>query len=299
MQTEIMNPAPARRKANILIVDDEEPNRHLLETLLKAEGYLTQAAATGEIALAMVANMQPDLILLDVMMPGMDGFQVAGKLKADPATEHIPVIMVTSLDDRGAMLAGLKAGAEEFLTKPLDRTALKVRVRNILRLKEYNDILSHYSKTLEQQVSERTMRVRDGYIETIFALTRAAEYKDEDTTAHVRRIGNYAKSLAEALGMDSEFVESIYYASPMHDIGKIGIADSILLKRGEHTREEIATLKMHCTIGWEILSAAQSPYMQMGAEIALGHHERWDGSGYPEGLKEDAIPVSARIVGIM
>ena len=293
-----MSPATTSRKPTILIVDDEESNRHLFETLLKLEGYFTQTANNGEAALAMVADRQPDLILLDVMMPGMDGFQVAAKLKSNPATEHIPVIMATSLDDRGAMLAGLNAGAEEFLTKPLDRTEMKVRVRNILRLKEYSDMLSHYNTTLEQQVYERTMRLRDSNMETIFALTRAAEYKDEDTTAHVRRIGSYSKHLAEMLGMDSEFIENIYYASPMHDIGKIGIADAILLKKGEHTPEEIATLKMHCTIGWEILSVGKSSYMQMGAAIALGHHERWDGSGYPNGKKGDANPVSARIVNL-
>jgi putative two-component system response regulator len=191
-----MSLTASSRKPTILIVDDEESNRHLFETLLKLEGYSTQTANNGEAALAMVADWQPDLILLDVMMPGMDGFQVATKLKSDPATEHIPVIMATSLDDRGAMLAGLNAGAEEFLTKPLDRTEMKVRVRNILRLKEYSDMLSHYNTTLEQQVYERTMRLRDSNMETIFALTRAAEYKDEDTTAHVRRIGSYSKHLA-------------------------------------------------------------------------------------------------------
>ena len=285
-------------KATILIVDDEPINRELLEALLKPEGYLTQTANSGEAALTMVAQQPPDLILLDIMMPGMDGYHVAGKLKADTATRNIPIIMVTALTDRSSKLSGLNAGAEEFLNKPVDRAELWVRVRNLLRLKEYNDFLANHNLILEQQVQERTVKLRDSYIETIFIMTRAAERKDEDTGAHVQRISYYSRHLAEVMGMDSAFIDTVFYASPMHDVGKIGIPDHILLKPGPHTAEESAIMKTHSALGAEILGHSDSPYTKMGAEIALNHHERWDGGGYPNGLKGDAIPLSARIMNI-
>ena len=286
------------QKATILVVDDEAYNRSVVEQMLKAEGYLTQTAHNGEAALEMVAKQPPDLILLDVMMPGLDGCTVAGRIKDDPASKNIPIIMVTSLDDRSAKIAGLHAGAEEFLTKPVDRIELWVRVRNLLRLKEYSDLLIHYNQHLEQQVQQRTQQLRESYAETIFIMTRAAEQKDEDTGAHVQRISYYAKCLAEALGKDGGFIEDIFYASPMHDIGKLGIPDAILLKPGKHTPEEFAIMKTHSKLGAEILAKGSSPYVQMGREIALSHHERWDGSGYPNNLQGEDIPLSARIMCI-
>ena len=284
--------------ATILVVDDEIQNRKLLEALLRPEGYLTLSAANGEEALALIAGQAPDLILLDVMMPGMDGYQVASTLKADPATANIPIIMVTALDDAKARLAGLNAGAEDFLTKPVDRAELWLRVRNLLRLKALSDLLQDHSLLLEQQVSERTADLKQSYIETILTMTRAAEYKDKDTGAHVQRISYYCRDLARMLDLDEAFVDEIFLASPMHDVGKIGIPDHILLKSGGFLPDEWEIMKTHAEIGAKILGNSKSPHLMMGAMIALNHHERWDGGGYPNGKRGEDIPLAARIMNI-
>ncbi len=289
---------PPSHHARILIVDDEKRNVSLLETLLQAEGYATLAAATGSDALAVAAAEAPDLILLDIMMPGMDGFETVARLKADPRTKSVPVIMVTSLDDRISKLRALQAGAEEFLTKPIDRADLGVRVRNLLRLKEYGDFLVNHNRLLEQQVRERTAQLEEAYREAVFTLVRAAEHKDEETGHHVRRISHYCHELAQAMGLDGEFSDAIYHASPMHDVGKIGIPDNILLKSGALTSGEWGVMKTHCALGASILASGTSPYVRLGAEIALNHHERWDGSGYPHGIQGAAIPLAARIMQI-
>ncbi len=283
---------------DILVVDDDEHARQLLTNLLHKEGYSTHMASGGSEALQLVPEIRPDLILLDVMMPGMSGFEVAEHLKADQETKNIPIIVVTALEDRESRIRGPEAGAEEYLTKPVDRMDLKVRVRNLLRLKEFSDFLENHNQILEQQVRERTEALDASFIEAIYTLMRAAEYRDDETGAHVKRISYYTKALAESLGMDKDFCDMIYRASPMHDIGKIGIPDSILLKPGGFTPEEWGTMKTHTMIGSNILSGNSSPYLQMGQEIALGHHERWDGGGYPGGLKGEAIPLPARIMQI-
>lgn len=284
--------------ATILIVDDEPRNVRLLEASLHPEGYLTRTASSGEEALYSIEKQAPDLILLDIMMPGMTGYQVAGALKANAATANIPIIMVTAQTDRGARLAGLNAGAEEFLTKPIDRAELWVRVRNLLRLKEYGDFLANHNRILNEQVSMRTAQLEEAYRDTVFTLVRAAERKDEVTGHHVRRISHYCQVLAEAMALPADFSTAIFHASPMHDIGKIGIPDHVLLKPGELSPDEWQIMKTHCALGASILSSGTSPYTQMGAQIALNHHERWDGSGYPAGLKGEAIPLAARIMQI-
>lgn len=282
----------------ILIVDDEPRNCKLLEVLLSHEGYRTSSAYSGEQALDMIKHEQPDLILLDVMMSGMNGFQVAGKLKSDPATQQIPIIIVTALEDRNSMLTALNMGAEEFISKPVNTTELKVRVRNLLRLKEYSDFLAQHNHILNQQVAERTEELRQSHIDTIFTMTRAAERKDEGTGIHIKRISYYCAVLAREMGMDDNFNDMIFYASPMHDVGKIGIPDHILLKPGRLTPEESKIMKTHSILGAEILGAGHSPYLKMGHDIALCHHERWSGDGYPSGMKGEAIPISARIMTI-
>ena len=287
-----------RKSATILLVDDEARNIRLLEALLHPEGYLTRSAANGEAALTSIVAQAPDLILLDIMLPGMTVYQVAGILKADPATANNPIIMVTAQTDRGARLAGLNAGAEDFLTKPIDRAELWLRVRNLLRLKEYGDFLANHNRILDEQVMERTAQVEEAYRDTIFTLVRAAEHKDKETGHHVRRISHYCLVLATSLDLPTAMHAAIYHASPMHDIGKIGIPDSVLLKPGRLTSEEWTIMKTHCALGASILENGTSPYIRMGAEIALSHHERWDGSGYPNGLKGAAIPLSARIMQI-
>jgi putative two-component system response regulator len=289
-----MDKAPAR----ILIVDDEARNLRLMESLLKTEGYRTETSTSGEHALAAVAHSKPDLILLDVMMPGMSGFEVAGKLKVDEDTKSVPIIMVTSLDDRESKLTALNMGAEEFITKPVDRAELWVRVRNLLRLKEYNDFVSNHARVLEQQVHERTAQLTASYRQTIITLNRAASYRDEETGAHVQRISHYCEEIARSLGLDSEYRDCLFHASPMHDVGKIAIPDHILLKPGGFTPEEWEIMKSHAALGAKMLEGGDSPYLIMGREIALSHHERWDGTGYPSGLKGEEIPLAARVMGL-
>ncbi len=287
-----------KRQACILVVDDEAANRQLLEIHLKAAGFQAQCAASGAEALRLVAEGAPDLVLLDLMMPGMDGYEVTARLKEDPATRTVPIILVTALGDREARLRGLQVGAEEFLTKPVDRAELLVRVRNLLRLKELHDLLEDHNRVLEETVALRTLELKDAYRETIHVMTRAAEHKDEETGAHVKRISAYCKEVAEALGMDGPFCQQIYFASPMHDVGKIGIPDAVLLKPGPFTAEEWAIMKTHSVLGAKILAKGESPYLKMGATIASSHHERWDGGGYPHGLKGEQIPLEGRIMNI-
>ena len=206
--------------------------------------------------------------------------------------------MVTALDDRDSRLRGLEAGAEEFVTKPVDRNELRIRVRNLLRLKEFSDFLADHNRILESEVKERTRQLLSSYRETIATMTRAASYKDEETGAHVARISFYTVDLAQALGLVAEFCDPIHFASPMHDLGKIAIPDAILGKPGGFEPHEWEIMKTHAGLGEKLLRGTDSPYLVMGAEIAGAHHERWDGGGYPVGLKGEAIPFSARIMNI-
>jgi putative two-component system response regulator len=282
----------------ILVVDDEPANLRLMSALLSAEGYRSITARGAAEAFERILETVPDLILLDINMPGMDGFEAAQRLKGDSSTSRIPIIMVTALDDRESRLKALERGAEEFLTKPIDRAELRVRVRNLLRLKEYQDFLASHNRLLENQVAERTVALRNAYHETIQTLVRAAEYKDSGTGAHVRRISHYCRHLAEELGMERGFCEQIFHASPMHDIGKIGIPDAVLTKPGGFDANEACIMRTHPMLGAEILASGQSPYTVMGAEIALNHHEAWNGSGYPAGKRGEEIPLAARIMNI-
>jgi putative two-component system response regulator len=206
--------------------------------------------------------------------------------------------MITSLDTYKAKLAALNLGAEDFLSKPVDRVELLLRVRNMLRLKDYSDLLSHYNENLEAEVEVRTAELESAHKDTIITMVRAAEFKDEDTGAHVKRIAHYSRMLARQLGLSKELVKAIFYASPMHDVGKIGIPDDILFKTTPFTAQEWKIMKTHSAIGAKILKKGDSPFVKMGAEIALNHHERWDGTGYPNGISGEAIPLPARIMAL-
>jgi putative two-component system response regulator len=284
------------RKAQILIIDDDEKTREIMGLLLQQKGYETVEAESGESALESMKATLPDLVLLDVEMPGISGFEVVKRLKSDARTRTIPVIMVTGLGDRSSRLNALENGAEDYLLKPVDPAELWMRVRNHLRLKEYGDLLISLNDVLERKVQERTDQLAENYRETIFLLTGAAELRDETTGSHIKRISHYASRLARAMKTDAEFVETIFYSSPMHDIGKIGIPDNILLKRGPLTSEEWNIMKTHSTIGAKILETGNSPYLRMGTLIALTHHECWDGSGYPSGRKGEEIPLCGSIM---
>ena len=279
----------------ILIVDDEDANLRLLTQWLIPLGYDIEIAANGEEAVRKAREGRPDLIILDIMMPVMDGYEACRILKADPETRNIPIIMATALYERDSRLKGLSVSANDFLSKPIDQAELTIRVQNLLKIKAYEDFMLRYNQNLEQEVRERTQDLRNMSSEMVLKLTAAAEFRDTDTGAHIARIGFYAGKMAEAMGMSMDFIETISFASPLHDIGKIGISDSILLKPGSHTRDEFEIMKTHAAIGGKILSGSTYPRIQMAASIAFTHHERWDGGGYPRGLRGEETPLEGRI----
>ena len=283
--------------ARLLIVDDQAVNVLLLERMLGGAGYLSIASTTepGGVCELHRKNRY-DLILLDLQMPGMDGFQVMEALKEIEPDGYLPVLVITA--QPGHKLRALQAGAKDFISKPFDLPEVLVRVRNMLEVRLLHQKLQTYNSLLEERVRDRTAEVSQSYLELIFTMTRAAEQKDENTGAHVQRISYYSRELAGALGLDGEFVDRIFFASPLHDIGKIGIPDHILLKPGSLTPEEWSVMKEHTSMGAKILGQSKSPYLQMGAEIALNHHELWNGGGYPNGRQGDAIPLSARIMNL-
>jgi putative two-component system response regulator len=285
------------RQGKILVVDDEPASVLLLERMLHGAGY-TQVRSTtlsGEVC-ALHAEHRYDLILLDLNMPGMDGFQVMEGLQSIEVDGYLPVLVITAQPE--LKLQALRAGAKDFVSKPFDMVEVLARVYNMLEVRLLHQALRDFNANLEHRVRERTADLHEGYVETIFTMTRAAEHKDEDTGAHVRRISHYCRELSEVLGLDAEFVDQIFIASPMHDVGKIGIHDNILLKPGSFTPEEWEIMKTHAAMGAEILGDGKSPYLQLGAEIARDHHERWDGSGYPSGKRGEAISLAARIMNI-
>ena len=294
----------------LLIVDDEEFVIKLITDTMKLTGYIIDHAPDGATAFQKIKDFKPDIIILDVMLPDTTGYDILKKIKAAPATWNIPVIMITALSDKNAKYEALSKGADDFLNKPFDVNELQIRIRNSLKVKAYNDLLNNYSATLEKTVQEKTRELktalqnlnkmnetlRKAYLDTVFRLTRAAEYKDEFTGQHLKRISAYSLMLGEYMGLSKQDREDIIYASPMHDIGKIGVPDHILQKNKGLTKEEFEVIKTHTTIGAVLLDGADSNILIMGQEIALTHHEKWDGSGYPKGLKGTQIPLIGRIV---
>jgi putative two-component system response regulator len=283
--------------AKILIVDDLEVNIVLLERMLRGAGYvsITSTMDPGEVCELHRKNCY-DLILLDLQMPGMDGFQVMEVLKEIEPDGYLPVLVITA--QPGHKLRALQAGAKDFISKPFEMAEVLARVHNMLEVRLLHKELHNYSDLLEQRVQERTAELQENYLETIFTMTRAAEHRDEDTGAHLQRISYYSRELARMLALDEELIDKIFFASPMHDIGKIGIHDHVLLKTGSLTPNEWEVMKGHASMGEKILGNSKSPYLKMGAEIARNHHERWDGGGYPNGKRGEAIPLSARIMNI-
>lgn len=282
----------------ILIVDDDPDVRNLIELYLQQEGYCTIQANCGDQALQKMQSEMPDLVLLDLLMPHTDGFSVTKELKGDQALCNIPIIIITALDDRDSKLEGLRAGADDYLHKPIDGIELCVKVRNLLRIKDYQDRLEQDKQRLELRVSESTQIIRKHFVDTILTLMKAAEYRDEQTGLHVRRISHYCLTLAQQLGADKQYCDEIFYASPMHDIGKIGIPDRILLKSSSFSLTEWETMKTHTLLGKKILEDNETPYLAMAVQIAYAHHEQWDGGGYPLGSVGKQIPLCARIMSV-
>ncbi len=292
----MMNPADILR-GKILIVDDQEANVILLERMLRGAGYLSLTSTLNPCEVCSLhAEHHYDLILLDLQMPGMDGFQVMEELKEVAPNDYLPVLVITA--QPGQKLRALRAGAKDFVSKPFELPEVLARVHNMLEVRLLHKELVGYTDVLEQRVRERTADLQESYLESIFTMMRAAEHKDEDTGAHVKRISYYSRALARLLGEDEAFADMIFIASPMHDIGKIGIPDHVLLKPSGFTPNEWEIMKGHPLMGSKILGKSNSPYLRMGAEIALNHHERWDGGGYPNGKRGQAIPRTARIMNI-
>ncbi|NOX25647.1 MAG: response regulator [Deltaproteobacteria bacterium] len=279
-----------REHLKILIVDDTPFNIRVLNDLLKAD-YDIYAANNGAEALRLVPQIKPDLILLDIMMPEMDGYEVCRRLKADKNIAAIPVLFVTAKIEAEDETRGLELGAVDYITKPINPAVVIARIKVHINLHRYQE-------HLEEMVAEKTRQLRDGYVETVRRLVLTSEFKDEDTGAHIKRISYCTRELAMRMGLGREFAENIFYASPMHDIGKVAIPDAILLKKGPLDDAEWLIMKTHAAIGAQILAGSVSPYLRMAVDIAGCHHERWDGSGYPQGLKGEAIPLTARIMNI-
>lgn len=278
-------------KATILIVDDTLVNISVLVGLLK-DNYRTIVAKDGEQALNRIySGVLPDLILLDIMMPGIDGYEVCSRLKADARTKHIPIIFISAMSNVGDEAKGLELGAVDYITKPISPPIVLARVKTHLAL--FNQ-----QKNLEAQVEARTQELANSRKELIRRLGLAAEYKDNETGLHVQRMAEYTRLVALELGFSPANAETLASAAPMHDIGKLGIPDAILCKPGKLTDEEFEVIKSHPLIGAQILEHPDSELLTVAREVALYHHEKWDGSGYPEGLAGENIPIAARIASI-
>ncbi|CAN2042663.1 putative cyclic di-GMP phosphodiesterase VC_1348 [Candidatus Magnetomoraceae bacterium gMMP-15] len=292
------------KKQKILVVDDTPTNIDILIETLKSN-YKIIAALNGEKALKLVNSKNPpDLILLDIMMPGIDGYEVCKRLKADENTKDIPVIFVTAMDEIQDEAKGLELGAVDYLTKPISPSIVKARVRNHLELKQHQD-------HLEDIVKERTREVELTQEVTIQSLASLAEYRDPETGGHIRRTQNYVKLLAENLKTHKKYtdflndntIDLLYKSAPLHDIGKVGVPDGILLKPGKLTDSEFEVMKKHTIYGRDALLAAEeklgsNSFLRFAREIAYTHHEKWDGSGYPQKLKGEEIPISGRLMAI-
>lgn len=305
----------------IMVVDDEPINVKLIEKQLSADGYSQFVVTTrADEVLTLVESRRPDVLILDVVMPGISGLTLLGQLRSLPAHAHLPVIMVTASTDRQTRNAALDLGATDFLDKPLDPAQLLARVRNALTLKSQFDRLRHWAEDLETEVRRRTAELEASRMELLHCLGRAAEFRDNETGHHVIRVGQYVGLIARELGLDEATVTLLTQTAQLHDMGKIGIPDAILLKPGKLTDDETNLMRQHVQLGTAVLSpdggeedpkfrdhtwvgkeifcAGRSPMLRMAASIAFSHHEKWDGTGYPLGLAGEDIPLEGRITAV-
>ncbi len=274
----------------ILVIDDAAESIDVLRGVLSRD-YQVRACIHGRAGLAVAREAQPDLILLDVMMPELDGYAVCQALKEDPRTRSIPVIFCTTRSDVNDEARGLAVGAVDYVTKPYVPELVRARVRTHIAL-------HHQNIALAKQVQERTLEVVSTRFEIIRRLSRAAEYRDNETGQHVVRMSHYSRLVALAYGASDDFAELVLHAAPMHDVGKIGIADSILRKPAALTPEEWQVMRQHPAVGADIIGTHPSELLRAARDVALCHHEKWDGTGYPRGLKQQEIPLIGRIVAI-
>lgn len=276
----------------ILVVDDTPENIDILISALE-DRYIVKATRSGEQALKLLQkDPKPDMVLLDIMMPGMDGYEVCRQMKSEPRTADIPVIFITALNDYEDEEKGLDLGAVDYITKPINPAITKMRIKTHLSLHNQN-------RELENKVEERTAELNETRLSIIRQLGRAAEFKDNETGLHVIRMSHYTRLIAESLvGEANEWTDLMFQASPMHDVGKIGISDKIMLKPGKLEADEFNIMKQHPKFGAEIIGKHQSKLLILAREIALTHHEKFDGSGYPNGLVGEEIPISGRISAV-
>lgn len=293
-------PRPFARNARILIVDDEEMNIRFLTRILEPEGHFDLDATTDpRDVVTLFRRCEPDLVMLDLKMPYMDGLDVLDVLRPEiPEGTYLPILVLTSDVSTEAKRRALSGGAKDFLTKPLSPSEVRLRVQNLLEARFLHLELQEQNRELEARVRERTAQLEEARIEVLERLARAAEFRDDDTGQHAQRVGRTAALLATTMGLSSAAVELVRRAAPLHDIGKIGVPDSVLLKRGRLTPSEYELMKRHTVIGSSILSGSRLPLLKMGQEIALTHHERWDGAGYPNRLSGEAIPLVGRLVAV-
>jgi len=284
----------------VMVVDDQSTGRAILEQVVRSldQRVVVEGFARPVDAVVWATRHVADLVLVDYMMPDMDGIEFVKRLRALPGYEHIPIVMVTVHDDRKVRYAALDAGITDFLTKPVDARECLARCRNLLTLRRQQLALEDRKRLLEGMVEEATREVREREKETLLRLARAGEFRDAETGYHLIRMARYSRLVAEAIGLDRDECETIELAAPLHDIGKIGIPDQILLKPDKLDGGEWEVMRRHPVIGHEILKGSASKYVRMGALIALGHHEKYDGSGYPNGLVSDHIVLCARIVAV-
>jgi putative two-component system response regulator len=311
----------ALRASKIMIVDDEPINLMVARKYLSLVGYTNFVTTTdSRDAVQMVNHEQPDVLLLDIMMPHVSGLDILGQLRADDRWTHLPVLILTAAADQATRRKALELGASDFLAKPVEPTELVPRIHNVLMVKRHHDYLNEYSHQLEAEVLKRTAELARSRQEVIYCLARAAEFRDDDTGRHVYRVGRYARLIAERLGWQGQRLEIFEQAAQLHDIGKIGIPDAILLKPGKLTPEEFEimqkhsgfgrkitqslphhemnVLNEHTKLGARLLESTDSPILSLAAVISLSHHEKWNGSGYPLGLAGEDIPLEGRITAV-
>jgi len=300
-----------QKSPRILVIDDEAMNRKLLSMYLDKLGFEAILVGNGREGLD-ILDQSVDLVLLDVLMPDMDGFEVCRLIREESAARDVPIIMVTALKSKEDRLRAVEAGANDFIAKPIDVTELRIRMGSLLKMKESQDQVKRYQAALEEMVAVRTdalrlavenlqesqKTIRASHLETILRLSSAAEFKDEDTARHIERMSHYSAFLARKYGLHEGEVELVLQASPMHDIGKIGIPDSILLKPGKLLPDEWELMKKHTVFGADILKDSSFELLRAGEIIAISHHERYDGAGYPEGLAGEEIPVFGRLCAV-
>ena len=313
--------ARASRGSRIMIIDDEMINIEIVKAYLEEEGFRNFVTTTDSTtAVEQLQVDKPDIVLLDINMPHVSGLDLLGLMRAKQDLKMIPAIVLTASNDPEIKLKALRLGASDLLAKPVDPSELTLRVQNVLAVKAYQDHLAQYSEQLKRQVEIRTQELVLSRQEAIHCLARAGEYRDDDTGHHVTRVGRYTRVIADEMGYDANDLDLIEHAAQLHDVGKIGIPDSILHKPGKLDSQEFDLMRSHCTIGrkiinplseeesirlkthasvgMQIMGSTNSPVLKLAAVIAASHHEKWDGSGYPAGIVGDEIPVEGRIVAV-